>query len=440
MQRAALPALILAGLAGIHPALAQPVEPDPGPGRSLTGRVSQSFVADSNYDLDDPSPGTSYYGDTRFALDYLAESRTRSLGLGLDTGLRPLWRAEEDFEFVVASPSTAYLSYLQEGLDTAVDADLRVRSRQVDASSPIEVIDPGAPPDDLEQGTEDTRELRYDAEVGLVLGTSSPSTYEFRLDGTAWDYSDEIGTSLVPRRQIEGSLLWTLRLTPVFSAALFGSYFHYTADDPTDSELDVAEGEAGLVYQPDENLRIRAGLGYADRHRTGIVDQATGERGTIQDNTGLTARADITFTQRQFSLFGNARLTAAAPETRLSGGLTAVYQLPRTQVIGNVYQNYVGGRGGDEERITGATIGLTREINLVSSVGLDLGYAVQQNQDNPDEPDIERTDLTLSYIHALAANVDAEIGYGFRNRIEDPEDADSHRVFFVIGRDFATGL
>ena len=293
-------------------------------------------------------------------------------------------------------------------------------------------------PDTLDQGADDTREVRYDADVGLVLGRTSPSTYEFRLDGTAFDYTDEAGTSLVPRQQIEGNALWTLRLTPVFSAALFGSYFYYTAEDDPDTELNVAEGEAGLVYQPDETLRIRAGLGWADRHREGTTQH--GVRQTIQDDAGITARADISYQLPSFTLIGNARWTAAAPESRLSGGLTAVYRLQRGSVIGRVFQNYVGGRGGDEERVTGATLGLVREINSVSRVGLDFEYATQENQDDPTEPDIDRTDVTVSYGYDITDAIDAEIGYRFRNRIEDPEDADSHRVYFVLGRDFVTGL
>ena len=143
-------------------------------GRVVTARVSQSVEVDSNYDLDDPSPGTSYYGDTRFALGFLNETPTQNLALGLDTGLRALWRAEEDFEFIVASPSLGYVTYAQEGVDTGFDADFRVRTRQVDASSQhdfgFDPDDPADVPDNLDQGADDTRELRYDADVGLVLG------------------------------------------------------------------------------------------------------------------------------------------------------------------------------------------------------------------------------------------------------------------------------
>ena len=77
--------------------------------------------------------------------------------------------------------------------------------------------------------------------------------------------------------------------------------------------------------------------------------------------------------------------------------------------------------------MTGASIGLTRDINTVSRVGLDFAYATQVNQDNPDEPNIDRTDLTLSYGYDFTEAVSAEVGYSFRNRVEDPQNATSNR-------------
>jgi hypothetical protein len=448
-MRRVLAALTLAGAAGAAAAqtVAPPVEIEAAdeaeaqPGATLTTTISQSVEADTNYGLDDPSPGTSYYGDSRVALDYLNQSPTQVFALGIDTGLRPLWEAGQDFEVVAASPSTAYFTYNQEGVDTVFDADLRARTRLVNATTRIDVLEPDQGPvaDPLDQGNVDTREQRYDADIGFVLGATSPSTYEFRLLGTAFDYENEEGTRLAPNRSVEGQALWTLQFTPVFSTALFGSYFYYTADDDQDTELNIAEAEAGLVYHPSENFRIRGGLGYADRHREG-TDPATGERETLQDNQGLTARADIRYIIPSFVLLGNARWSAAAPTNRLSGNLAAVYTLARGQVSGRVFQNYTGNNQGEEQRVTGAGIGLTRDINTISRVGLDFDYATQVNLDDPTEPDIDRTDLTLSYGYDFTPAITGEVGYTFRNRIEDPEDADSHRVYFVIGREFVTGL
>ena len=131
MQRAALAALTLAVAAGIPDLAILPAKAQEA-GGVLTTTLSQSLVADSNYNLDDPSPGTSYYGDTRAALDYLNVTPTQSLALGLDTGLRALDEAGQSFDFVVASPSTANFDFSHEGADTSFDVGARIRSRRVD--------------------------------------------------------------------------------------------------------------------------------------------------------------------------------------------------------------------------------------------------------------------------------------------------------------------
>ena len=116
------------------------------------------------------------------------------------------------------------------------------------------------------------------------------------------------------------------------------------------------------------------------------------------------------------------------------------YNLPRGRISGRVFQRYGGGQGGSDSRVTGAGLGFTHELTRVSSLALDASYATQADEDDPDEPDIDRTDFTASYIHSLTETVSAQIGYGFRHRVEDPEDATSNSVFLIIGKTFETGL
>ena len=378
MRRAALAALPLAAVAGI-PAAAQDAT---APISTLTTTISQSAVADSNYRLDDPSPGTSYYGDTRVGLDYLKSTPEQTFGLGINTGLRALWEADENFDVVVASPSRAYLKFNQEGPNTAFDANLRARSRRVDFNSPSD-FDPGVAgegTDNLNGLQGNTREYRYDANVGFLLGTNSPSSYEFRVIATAFDYADLGQTNQVPRQSVEGQASWTLRVTPVLSTIVFGSYFHYQSESNTDDEIQIGEGEAGLVYQPGETLRIRGGIGYAQRTRD---ETRKGVRQTTEDNAGPTFRGDVRYILPDFTVFGNIRVSTAAPSTRVDGTLRANYTLRRGAINGRIFQQYTGGRNGDEERVTGAGIGIVRDINNLSRVGLDFGYATQEDSRQP---------------------------------------------------------
>ena len=282
---------------------------------------------------------------------------TRSLALGLDTGLRALDEAGQSFDFVVASPSTANFDFSHEGADTSFDVGARIRSRRVDFFGPIDID--GPLPDDLTGFQEDSIEYRSDADIGFAVGTNSPSTYEFNLAATNFDYSEDTGTeNLVPRRSVQGDAIWTLQITPVFATVAGLGYYWYSADNTTDEEITVAEGDFGIAYTPTENFRIRGGLGYADRKRDQTI---AGVRDTTEHNTGPVIRGDLRYVQEDFTLIGEARWTTAAPEDRLSGVVRGFYNLPRGRISGRVFQRYGGGQGGSDSRVTGAGIGLTHE-------------------------------------------------------------------------------
>ena len=450
MRRASLAALMLAGAAA-PAAVAQPRVPFPSqplptlaieqPTLSFT--LSQSLEADTNYDLIEDPGGTTYYGETRFAVDYLRDTETRRLGLGLDTGLRALDQPDEDFEWITASPSTAYLDYRGEGVDTLLDASLRARSRLVDSTTSVFFEDPTDDDeiiDSIDQSTEDAREYRYDADVGFALGTTSPSTFGLRVIANAYDYDAE-GANLTPRTTVNPQANWQLQLTPVLSGALFGGYYYYNAEDDEETEIQVAEADAGVIYEPSDVLRLGFGLGYADRRREETLD---GVRDETEHETGPVVRADLRYVLPDFTVSGNVRwTTASAEDNHFSGTLGAFYTLPRGLLFGRVYQRAVGDSSGDEVRVTGATIGLEREITSVSRIGLDLGWATQvdlEDEGEAAEPDITRTDFVASYEVDITAVVTAEVGYNYQTRDEDPVNADSHRVFLVIGRTFETGL
>jgi hypothetical protein len=436
MRRAALAALTLAGAAGIHPAAAQDaVVQSP----TLTATISQSAVADSNYDLDDPSPGTTYYGDTRLDLGYLRETPTQQLALGLNTGLRALWQAEEPFEFTLASPTGARLDYAQEGANSTFDALLRYRQRRTDFLRDIDefIDDEGALPDNLDDVEDQARELRFDADIGFEYGTSDPSTYGLRFVGTAIDYSEDVPT-LTPRRSAQVDGTWSLRFTPVFSTIVAAGYFYYDADNVNDTTLRVAEVDAGIVYQPDENVRVRGGIGYADRRKEETIG---GERRTTDNNSGATLRGDFFYIRDDFRLQGDGRLTTAAPQTRFSFSVRGNYALARGSINGRIFNRYTTQDNGETEvRVAGVGLGVVRDLNTVSRFGVDLAVANEVNLEDEDEPDITRSSVTLTYSYDLTETVTADIGYGFRSRIEDPTSAESNRVFFAIGRTFETGL
>lgn len=454
--------LALAGPAGAQ-ALPEATAAESLAGTLLTTTVTQRFEADTNFSLDDPSPGTSYFADTRLAVGLLRQTPTQAFTLGFNTGLRALWEAEEDFEFTAASPSTASVGYLTEWAGGSLEAGFRVRQARVDFDRPLDDIlgvDPitGAPlppgegepplgedggllpgddgelPDDLDDLEGETVERRYDADVLLALVPGGPSSYEFSLDATRFEYSDE-STDRVPRTTLRGSAAWALRLTPVLSSAVVARYYRYDADNLAETRIREAELDAGVIYDASEALRLSAGLGYVDRSR-----EATrrGETVTVEDGTGPAIRAGVRYRLEALTIDAQGRIFDAAPDTRFSGNLRVIYPLRIAELNARAFRDQVSSSSGEDVRLTGASIGFERELSRVSRLGLDFSAANQVNEDDPDEPDVRRLDATAVYSRDLTDVITADLGYSFRTREEGPEDASSHAVFFQIGRSFET--
>ena len=415
-------------------ALAQPLS-----GATVEASVLQRFEADSNYALDPDPAGTSFFSDTRFGLDMVSGTETQTFRLGFDVGLRALWEADEDFEFTYANPGIGFARYEQEWADATFDGYLRLAQRRLSVLSPLDVpgfeIPPTLPPDDLTQF--DGTELRFDTGFDLALRTDAPSSYRFGFDYTSFDYSDipvSDAENTAPRYQYTATALWTLRFAPVLSSAVLAEYNYGKADNALENEIGVGSLDAGVIYEPSEVLQIATGLGYADRTRNNTI---AGETIEIEHDRGPEARAGIVYDLSDFTLEANARVTTAAPETRWTGDFGLQYDLPRGQLIARGYRAYTGNNLGNEVLSYGALFGLTRDINTLSRVGLDLRASNQIDQEEGGAPDINQASLTARYVYDLTSNVSTTLGYRLRLRDEGEDgSATSNAVFWTIGRSF----
>lgn len=410
-------------------ALAQVVPAGP----QFSATISQRFEVDTNIDLVDPSPGTSTFAETRLALGLLEEGPDRRFQLGFDTGLRALWQAGEDFEFVLASPSTASLGLGREWASGSVTADLSYRQRRVDFTR--DVFDPGLgfPDDPAEEQEGDAIERRYDGSIGLALATDRPSSYAFTLAASRIDFTEE-EDDLTPRTTVEGNATWQLQFTPVFAGTLTGRGYYYDAENPQDTSITEAELTAGIVYDPTEVLRVTAGIGYFQREERETI---AGTRVT-DDTTGASVRGTVRYAFQDVTV--NASLRAAtAPDTRLSGDFNLAYPLPRGQITARFFQTFGGGAAGDEIRVTGAGIGLLQDLDAFSRISFDVAASRRVDVEGDDE-DVDRVDFTTTFGYDLTERISADIGYRFRWREEGATSADSHAVFVQIGRSFVTGF
>ena len=414
----------------------------PGSGESLLRfTLSQSAEADSNYNLDPESPGTSYFGDTRVGVDLVQETPTQRFALGLDTGLRALWEAGQDFEFTVASPTTASVGYGQEWSNAAFDAGVRYRQRQVDYLDDLSfdtIFVDGEPvfvPDNLDQLDKDTIEQRYDANLGLELATNSPSSYNFALQATQIDYTED-SEDLSPSGSLNSEALWRLRLNPVLSGALLANYYYYATEAGTESTVNIAELDAGVIYEPSEELSFNIGLGYANRQRRETID---GVRQTTEDETGPVVRGAVDYAVADdLALSANARVTTAAPETRLSGALRASYSSaarhadsPAESGLHRRQRRTGGSRHHHRNRPQSPDqLGLEPELRrLLRPAG------------EPGRPRGARHQPRRLLGGLLAQPhgelIFANLGYQFRWRDED-DSATSNAVFVTLGRSFET--
>ena len=410
----------------------------------LSATITQSLVADSNFGLDDPSPGASYYADTRLILGLLNATPNQTFALGLDTGLRALWEADEDFDLTFASPSTATLDYGYEWASGTADVFLNYRQRDLDTTflDATEFTDDvtGAPVTDIREVQADATERRYNGGFSLALATQSRSSYELDFESTRFDYSGDENATRTPRSTYAGDALWLLRFSPVLTGTFGGGYSRYEAENAQETRIRQGEVEAGVIYDPSEALQLRFGAGvatYKREQRPALGNGQFGTRQTVDDDTGYVLRGRARYAFEEATVNAELRLTNAAPETRLSGFVQARYPLPNGALTGRVFQRYGGGDTGQEIRVTGAAIGLEHEINRVSGVSFDVNVARQEDLDTND-PDTNRLNFIATYSRALTEVVSANVGYRFRARDEDPASATSNAVFLEIGRSFVT--
>ena len=133
----------------------------------------------------------------------------------------------------------------------------------------------------------------------------------------------------------------------MLSGALFGGYYYYNADNDEETEIRVAEADAGVIYEPSEVLRFGFGLGYADRTRDETEVERRARRRS-RTSSGPVVRANLRYTLPEFTVVGNVRwTTASAEDNHFSGSLGGFYALPRGMLTGRIYQLAVGNASGE---------------------------------------------------------------------------------------------
>ena len=154
MRRAALAALVSAGAAGGPRSPRSSIPTLNLEGKILSATISQRFEVNDNYNLDDPSPGTSYFTDTRLNLGFLNADRHPDLHA---SGSTPACARSGRRRRTSSSPSPRHhrptSATSTNGRAGSSTPPSTYRQRRVDYIESLEdfVTDKGALPDDLDQ-------------------------------------------------------------------------------------------------------------------------------------------------------------------------------------------------------------------------------------------------------------------------------------------------
>ena len=103
-------------------------------GQRLTGVLSQSFTADTNFALTDPDEGTSYRSTTTLGISFVDETRTQRFSLDSDLSLRALRDGDGDNELEATLPSIA-LGYRQEAARSRFEVGARYYRQECRSTS-----------------------------------------------------------------------------------------------------------------------------------------------------------------------------------------------------------------------------------------------------------------------------------------------------------------
>lgn len=415
------------------PAVSQELDLPGGP--LLTIGLSQSATLDTNFGLEDPRRGNSYFTDTRVSFGVLSETDVQSLGFGFDTGLRALWEADRDFRFTFASPSNANLDYGRDWASGGVDIGLDYTQAEVDADT----VDEGdLPPGAQDRLGVDATQYTYRGSLDLELAQDSPSSYTFSARATRIDY-DRTSIDRSPRDTAQAEAGWRLRFNDTVSGAVNALYIYYSADNNAQTQVRFGSLDAGVIYEPSEVLRVDLGLGYSHRERREIrAPNSDNPQRNTETDSGPAARFALRYAFQDVTVNGELRYTAAADGAPVTGQLRAAYPLPRGVLSGRIFQNKTGAASGSEARVSGVGISLDHSLNDLSSLAFDATAAYQVDETAPFEPDITRYSFSAVYSRELTETINASIGYTYRTFDQQPDYATGNIVFIEVGKSFST--
>ena len=367
----------------------------------ISGTVSERLVADSNAQLEDDGAAT-YTATTAFDLNI--ETRTARSTLRVRPGISGSISAgpgdTDDLSRILPRFAIA-------GTHQWARTDLSVNGRVTvipttfsDLSDPTFIgFDAEAVPIfDLDVIEEDALQITGIANLTVGHDINSRNRVSFGTNFRARRF-DEDGDNLTPSTTFGGLLNFSHQRTESTSLGASVQLRRISFDDAESSTDYVLDIDGTLQHLVNSRLGFGLGLGgNFTRSREDLTD-------TVENDAGF----------------------------NLSGNLS--YDLTATTGIGlNARQSVEPGSDGALQTRTVGALTLDHALTETSGLGFDLRYSRQQDVGGTGGNVSDLLSTGLTYRLSLTDTVSGQIGYRFRNRLEEDDSGMSHSIFFSISK------
>lgn len=408
--------------------------------------LEQRFEAGRNLGLEVPDEGTTAKATTRLSFGLTSRTPIDTLEFTASTALVIENSPDTDgTEYDLGRPDLTF-GYTREIPDAVFAATARFRRDDVDATA-----------DDLSDKTTTGTRTDTGATLRYETGRTGPLDFSAGLNYSRTDYTDTVDPDLNDKETIGLSLGTRLRFSEVLTGTGDVIVSRTEEDDAAQTLTEKTTVTVGAEYAISRRLAAKASIGVTEIEKTefGVLTRTSGpdaRLGFVLDMPNGNATADFTLltddnegerTTLEFSralMLPAGAFTARVGLTRAEGGDTEIIggvdwtrELPESQIRLSLDRDVDFDEEEDETEVkTTFTAAWDREVNALSSVGLDFSYRIS---DAPSQR-IEQTEIGATYRYALTR--DWSLNSGLRYRVRDDADgrAESPSVFVSLGRKF----
>lgn len=439
----------------VAPALAQETG-----GLRLTLGVEQRFEVSDNLALATPSKGTTTSAATRLSFGLLSDTAIQHLALDISATFRLADEAGGKSTAAFDSPRADF-SYSRDGANAALSFSAAYSRDRIEFLRPLSDFTNGdgvveLPPDLADLSGTGERAVTS-SDFKLDLGTASPLGVSFSAGLNKVEYLKTSDPALVSSQTITVGSTARLNFSDITVGRVFVGASQYDAEDTENTRIDTSSVEIGVTRQISPIAELDAALGYGvtKTRELGVTTRDQGPTGTL----GLTYQlangtADAVLVSATDQNGNRLSLEFGRALNLATGTFSARLGLTRTGsddplLIGALVWQNIGPAGTINARLsrevattdidvetatTLASLAVTHEVNAVSSLGLDLTFAVI---DETGVDQVERSDLSARYTRAITDDWNMNFGVILTRRNQASSgNAKSESVFLTLSRDF----